>query len=114
MWRSAILAEQWMRTAACCPMVHSLAVYDLTAAVLRGHQASERTTAAAFAAPLKVWRRTLGFEGCTVPFANALRRAGLDREAPPELRRFLRDATGESLRFSLAAHDQLAAIGRLA
>ena len=95
-------------------MAHSLAVYDLTAALLRGQRASAHVRRAALAAPLDVWRRTLGFEGCAVPFSNALRQAGLDHGARPELRRFLRDATGESLRCSILAHNQLAAIGRLA
>lgn len=95
-------------------MVHSLAVYDLAAAVLRGERAPRQIRRAALAAPLRVWRRTLGFEGCAVPVGNALRASGLDAGATPELRRFLRDATGESLRSSILAHNQLAAIGRLA
>ena len=95
-------------------MVRSVAVYDLVAAVLRGRRAPTRVRHAALAAPLHIWRRTLGFEGCAVPVANAMRAMGLDEGARPELRRFLRDATGDSLRASILAHNQLAAIGRIA
>jgi hypothetical protein len=94
--------------------MHSLAVHDLVSDTLRGCSTAEGPRSIAFAAPLDVWRRVLAFEGCAVQFERALQRSGLMREAPVQLRRFLLDETGASLRHAVVVHEQLAAIGALA
>jgi hypothetical protein len=95
-------------------MVHSLAVYDVVADILRSRATTARGRGVAFGAPPDVWRRVLAFEGCAVQFERALQGAGLIREAPVHLRRFLLDETGTSLRHAVVIHHQLVAIGELA
>ena len=95
-------------------MVHSLAIYDLVSDVLRARPVPASRRQAALRAPLDVWQRLLSLEGCTVQFERCLQRAGLMGEAPPALARFLRDATGASLRQSVSVHSQLTAIATLA
>ena len=95
-------------------MAHSLDVYELASAVVRGLTVTSAQRRRAFAAPLETWIRVLSLEGCTVQFERRLQRAGLMAEAPPPLSRFLRDATGQSLGRSVIAHAQLAAIAALA
>src|SRR5688572_11408841 len=94
--------------------MHSLAIYDAVSAVLRARPLSAGQQRAAFAAPLDVWKRVLTFEGCAVQLERTLQRAGIMQAVPPSLRRFLLDATGASLRQSVVAQAQLAAIAELA
>lgn len=91
----------------------STTVYDLVADVVRGAVPDVRARARAFAIPARRWHRVLGFDGCAVQFDRALQRAGLAAEAPPELRRLLRDATNTALQRALLVHAQLAEIGQL-
>jgi len=93
--------------------VRSLAVYDLVADVLRGRPAEESVRRRGFDAPLALWRRVLGFEGCTVQFDHALCAAGLTADLPLPLRRMLREATGTALRRAILVHEQLAAVAAL-
>ena len=92
--------------------MHSVAIYDFAAAVLRGEPPARRD--AIFAMPLRVWRRVLGFEGCAVQFDHALVRLGLAEEAPDGLRQLLREETTRALRHGLLVHRQLPAVAALA
>jgi len=94
--------------------VHSLAIYDAVSGVLRARPTNADQRREAFAAPLEIWKRVLAFEGCAVQFERTLQRAGVMREVPLALRRFLLDSTGASLRQSVIAQGQLAAICMLA
>jgi hypothetical protein len=94
--------------------VRSLAVYDLVANVLRRRPTEESARHRAFDAPLALWRRVLGFEGCAVQFDCALCARGLMADVPIPLRRMLREATGTALHRGIMVHDQLAEVAALA
>lgn len=92
----------------------SLAIYDFACGVIRGIPASERLRERAFAAPVELWQRILGFDGCTVQFARALDRAGWGEHCPLPLRRLLRESTATSLQRAVLVHQQLAGVAALA
>ena len=94
--------------------MHSTVVNAFATAVLRGHVPSAAKRRRAFAAPLHVWQRVLGFEGCAVQFAHALVAAGMLEEAPPALRLALRDGTSTALRNAMLVHRQLPPVAALA
>lgn len=82
-------------------------IYDLALAVLRGRSTSAEERRRAFAEPITRWRRVLNFDGCAVQFDRALHRTGHASDAPPALRRLLREEANESLRRALLVHGQL-------
>ena len=94
--------------------MHSLAVWDLASAVLRGRVPTPTLRRRGFGAPVSVWRRVLGFEGCAVQFDHALVAAGIASEVPDGLRMFLREETSRALRHGLLVHRQLPAVAALA
>ena len=94
--------------------MHSLAVYDLASAVLRGRRPPHARRRRAYAAPLPVWRRVLGFEGCAVQFGHASIAAGIADELPDAVRVLLREETSRALRHGLLVHRQLPAVAALA
>jgi hypothetical protein len=95
-------------------MGHSSAVYDLAADVLRLVRLDRARLTRAFAAPVPVWHRVLGFEGCTAQVDRQLRARVTAREIPEPIRQLLGAATGASVRFGILAHRQLAEIAALA
>ena len=68
----------------------------------------------AFAVPVARWQRVLGFEGCIVHFDRALQSAGLAAEAPPALRRLLREATSAALERGILVHRQVGEVAAIA
>ncbi len=92
--------------------MHSTAVYDFAAEVLRGRHPGALVRA--YAAPLQVWRRVLGFEGCAVQVDHALTNLGIAHSVPDELRLMLREETSRALRHGLFVHRQLPAIAAVA
>lgn len=95
-------------------MVHTRAIHDVVVGVLRGDRIDPHQARLAFRAPLPIWRRVLGFEGCGAQLDHRLRTRGLSRELPDPLRRLLRDATASALRLGMLAHQQLAEVAALA
>ena len=95
-------------------ITHSAGVYDLAAAVTRRRLPDVAARRRAFAAPLALWRRVLGFEGCAATFGDGLSTIGLADEPPPELRALLQQARSASLRSAVLIHRQLPAIAALA
>lgn len=94
--------------------MHSVAVHDLAAAVLGGELPSPGARRRAFAAPLHIWRRVLGFEGCAVQFDHALIARGIEAEAPAELRAMLRAGTAQALQHGLLVLRQVPVVARIA
>ena len=94
--------------------MHSIAIYDLVSATLRGQPALAEVEGRALAAPTALWERVLAFEGCAVQFDRALRDANVASRIPPSLRQILRDATSTALSRAILVHQQLPEIAALA
>ena len=92
--------------------MHSTAVWDLTAAILRGNIPSGGQRA--LGAPLPVWRRVLGFEGCAVQLDHAIVRLGLGGQVPEALSVMLRAGTSQALRHGMLVHRQLPSVAAVA
>ena len=92
----------------------SAALYDFILDVLRAQPTSAEQRRRAFAVDVGRWHRILGFDGCTVQFDRALRRAGHVAETPTALRRLLRDATSQSLHRALLVQAQITEVAELA
>src|SRR5688572_32872895 len=95
-------------------MAESRAVHDLVARVIRRLDVDARVVGPALLAPLPVWRRVLGFEGCTAQLDHRLRASALLPRLPDSLRRMLRDETASALRRGVLALRQLADVAALA
>ena len=95
-------------------MGHSGAVHDFAASVLLGHRIGAELRRRAHDAPLAVWTRVLGFEGCAPQLDRRLREQQLTDDVPAPVRTMLRAATAASLRLGLLTHVQLAEIAALA
>src|SRR5688500_3837683 len=116
-WRSMATPSTSLRASSTgivssSPTMHSVAVYDFAVAVLRGRDPGD--TRRAFTAPLHVWRRVLGFEGCSVQLDHALTGAALADRIPQEVRLVLREETSRALRYGVLVHRQLPAIAGVA
>lgn len=88
--------------------MRSVAVYDVVAAIFRGHPVDPGTWRRALSAPLPLWERVLGLEGCAVQFDNALTARGLTGELPMAVRTMLRAATTDALHRAVLVREQLA------
>src|SRR5688572_19537473 len=95
-------------------MAESRAVHDLVARVIRRLDVDARVAGPALRAPLPVWRRVLGFEGCTAQLDHRLRASSLLPRLPDSLRRMLRDETASAPRHGALALRQLADVAALA
>jgi hypothetical protein len=93
--------------------VHSLAVYDFIVDVMRGVPPGARRRPA-LDAPLAVWERVIAFEGCGARADRAMSLAGHYADAPPRLRRLLRESTSTALRNAALAQHGLGELAALA
>ena len=94
--------------------MHSVAIYDFAAALLRAGMPSLSQRRRAFRAPLATWRRVLGLEGCAVQLDHALVASEIAAEVPEPLRAALREQTSAALRSGLVVQRQVATLARLA
>ena len=95
-------------------MAHSSAVYDFVVAVIRALPVDDGIIQRAANAPLRIWRRVLGFEGCAPQLDARVRASGHARALPDPVRQLLRDATGAALQHGLLAHHQVTEVAALA
>ena len=95
-------------------MLDSVSAYDFTFALLRGENAAIKLRRRAFATSPLVWARLLALEACGPPVDRALAAAGLAGEAPPLLRRLLRESTTIAIQRAVAIRAQLTEIAALA
>src|SRR5687767_10592599 len=95
-------------------MAHSSAVYDFVVAVIRALPVDDGMIQRAGNAPLRIWRRVLGFEGCAPQLDARLRASGHARALPEPVRQMLRDASGAAIQHGILAHRQVAEVAGLA
>jgi hypothetical protein len=95
-------------------MAHSSAVYDFVVAVIRALPVDDGMIQRASNAPLRIWRRVLGFEGCAPQLDARVRASGHARALPEPVRQALREATAAALLHGIRAHRQVAEAAGLA
>ena len=95
-------------------MAHSSAVYDFVVAVIRALPVDDGMIQRAGNAPVRIWRRVLGFEGCAPQLDARVRASGHARALPEPVRQMLRDATASALQHGILAHQQMAEVAGFA
>lgn len=94
--------------------MHSVAVHDLVSDLLRHRMPPPAARRRAFAAPLHIWKRVLGFEGCAVQADHAFIAAGIAHEVPEDVARLVRAETARALRHGVLVQRQLAPVAEVA